>query len=41
LDATIVRGFLLPAALTLLGNQCWYLPRWLAWLPGRDSRSLA
>ena len=41
LDATIVRGILLPAALTLLGNRCWYLPRWLAWLPGRDSRSLA
>jgi putative drug exporter of the RND superfamily len=41
LDATIVRGILLPAAMTLLGNRCWYLPRWLSWLPGRASRSLA
>jgi len=35
LDATIVRGVLLPAAMALLGNRCWYLPRWLSWLPGR------
>jgi hypothetical protein len=34
LDATIVRGVLLPAAMTLLGDRCWYLPRWLSWLPG-------
>jgi len=26
LDATIVRGVLLPAAMTLLGDRCWYLP---------------
>ena len=26
LDATIVRGILLPAAMTLLGDRCWYLP---------------
>jgi putative drug exporter of the RND superfamily len=38
LDATIVRGILMPAAMTLLGNRCWYLPRWLSWLPGRASR---
>jgi putative drug exporter of the RND superfamily len=37
LDATIVRGVLLPAAMTLLGDRCWYLPRWLSWLPGRAS----
>jgi hypothetical protein len=37
LDATIVRGVLLPAAMTLLGDRCWYLPRWLSWLPGRTS----
>jgi putative drug exporter of the RND superfamily len=36
LDATIVRGVLLPAAMTLLGDRCWYLPRWLSWLPGRS-----
>jgi RND superfamily putative drug exporter len=35
LDATIVRGVLLPAAMTLLGDRCWYLPRWLSRLPGR------
>ncbi|HXW46207.1 MAG TPA: MMPL family transporter [Streptosporangiaceae bacterium] len=41
LDATIVRGVLVPAAMTLLGNRCWYLPRWLSWLPSRDSGSPA
>jgi uncharacterized membrane protein YdfJ with MMPL/SSD domain len=41
LDATIVRGILVPAAMTLLGNRCWYLPRWLSWLPGQASRSTA
>jgi RND superfamily putative drug exporter len=35
IDATIVRGVLLPAAMALLGDRCWYLPRWLSWLPGR------
>ena len=35
IDATVVRGILLPAAMALLGERCWYLPRWLAWLPGR------
>jgi putative drug exporter of the RND superfamily len=34
IDATVVRGILLPAALALLGDRSWYLPRWLAWLPG-------
>jgi uncharacterized membrane protein YdfJ with MMPL/SSD domain len=29
LDATIVRGLLLPAVMRLLGEQNWYLPRWL------------
>ena len=33
-DATIVRGVLLPSAMTLLGPGNWYLPRWLQWLPG-------
>ena len=33
LDATIVRAVLLPAAMTLLGEWNWYLPRWLEWLP--------
>jgi RND superfamily putative drug exporter len=35
IDATVVRGVLLPACLSLLGERSWYLPRWLAWLPGR------
>jgi len=34
LDATTVRGILLPAGLALLGDRAWYLPRWLTWLPG-------
>ena len=33
LDATIVRAVLLPAAMKLLGDWNWYLPRSLAWLP--------
>jgi uncharacterized membrane protein YdfJ with MMPL/SSD domain len=33
LDATIVRGVLVPAAMKLLGRRNWYLPRWLSWLP--------
>jgi putative drug exporter of the RND superfamily len=33
LDATVVRGVLLPSAMALLGDRNWYLPRWLAWLP--------
>jgi RND superfamily putative drug exporter len=35
IDATVVRGVLLPAAMSLLGDRCWYLPRWMSWLPGR------
>jgi RND superfamily putative drug exporter len=35
-DATIVRGVLLPAAMALLGDRAWQLPRWLRWLPGRS-----
>jgi len=33
IDATIIRGILLPAAMKLLGDWNWYLPRWLEWLP--------
>jgi RND superfamily putative drug exporter len=29
IDATVVRGILLPAGLALLGDRTWYLPRWL------------
>jgi uncharacterized membrane protein YdfJ with MMPL/SSD domain len=33
IDATLIRGVLLPAAMKLLGEWNWYLPRWLEWLP--------
>jgi len=33
IDATIVRGVLLPASMKLLGDWNWYLPTWLEWLP--------
>jgi RND superfamily putative drug exporter len=33
IDATIVRAVLLPAAMALLGDRNWYLPRKLTWLP--------
>jgi RND superfamily putative drug exporter len=33
LDATLVRLLLIPAAMRLLGERNWYLPRWLTWLP--------
>jgi putative drug exporter of the RND superfamily len=35
LDATLVRGLLLPATMKLLGERNWYLPSWLQWLPRR------
>ncbi|HVQ59670.1 MAG TPA: MMPL family transporter [Solirubrobacterales bacterium] len=41
IDATIIRGVLLPATMKLLGDWNWYLPKWLQWLPqkGREPRS--
>jgi putative drug exporter of the RND superfamily len=33
IDATVVRTIIVPAALELLGDWNWYLPRWLEWLP--------
>lgn len=33
IDATIIRGVLLPAAMALLGERNWYFPTWLRWLP--------
>lgn len=33
IDATIVRGVLLPSVMKLLGDWNWYLPKWLEWLP--------
>ena len=40
LDATVIRGVLLPASMKLLGDWNWYLPRWLNWLPATDRRHL-
>jgi putative drug exporter of the RND superfamily len=33
IDATIVRGVLLPSAMKLLGDRNWWLPERLGWLP--------
>ena len=33
IDATVVRGVLLPAAMSLLGERNWYMP---GWLPGKQ-----
>ncbi|GAA5045408.1 MMPL family transporter [Streptomyces similanensis] len=33
IDATVIRGVLLPAVMSLLGERNWYLPRWLHRLP--------
>jgi uncharacterized membrane protein YdfJ with MMPL/SSD domain len=29
IDATVVRGILVPAGMALLGDRSWYAPRWL------------
>ena len=33
IDATVVRGVLLPASMKVLGDWNWYLPAWLEWMP--------
>ncbi|MCZ2829017.1 MMPL family transporter [Modestobacter sp. VKM Ac-2986] len=35
-DAFVVRMVVVPAALALLGERAWWLPRWLRWLPRLD-----
>ncbi len=40
-DATIIRGVLLPASMKLLGDWNWYLPRWLQWIPELDHEASA
>ncbi len=37
LDATVVRGVLLPSVLSLLGDRSWYLPRWLSFVDRRPA----
>jgi RND superfamily putative drug exporter len=41
IDATIVRGLLVPAAMSLLGERNWYLPRWLGRIVGQDDADRA
>ena len=41
IDATIIRGVLLPATMKLLGDWNWYLPRSLGWLPRVVARARA
>jgi uncharacterized membrane protein YdfJ with MMPL/SSD domain len=33
IDATIIRGVLLPSVMKLLGDRNWWLPSRLGWLP--------
>ena len=37
IDATVIRGVLLPSVMKMLGEWNWYLPRWLEWLPRFDA----
>jgi RND superfamily putative drug exporter len=39
IDATIIRGVLLPATMKLLGARNWYLPKGLHWLPKFEHES--
>jgi uncharacterized membrane protein YdfJ with MMPL/SSD domain len=41
LDATVVRGVLLPSVLAALGDRTWYLPGWLSFLGDRTSSESA
>ena len=36
IDAIVVRMLIIPAALSILGDVAWKLPRWLEWLPSFD-----
>ena len=40
-DAFVVRMVLVPAAMALLGERSWWLPRWLRWLPELDVEGTA
>jgi uncharacterized membrane protein YdfJ with MMPL/SSD domain len=41
IDATIIRGVLLPATMKLLGDWNWYLPRWVPVTPRVPALSAA
>jgi RND superfamily putative drug exporter len=36
IDATVIRGIVLPSILGLLDKRSWYLPSWLEWIPHAD-----
>jgi len=36
-DATVIRGVLLPSVMALLGDRNWYLPRWLSGFTARGA----
>ena len=36
LDATVVRMFLVPSVMKLLGDECWWAPRWMKRLQNRS-----
>ncbi|MFD7659994.1 MMPL family transporter [Actinosynnema sp. NPDC059797] len=40
-DAFVVRMVIVPAALALLGEKAWWLPKWLRWLPVLDVEGAA
>jgi RND superfamily putative drug exporter len=41
IDATIIRGVLLPASMKMLGKWNWWMPRSLSWVPsiGHEGRT--
>lgn len=42
IDATVVRMILVSAAMSLLGDAAWWIPRWLDWvLPALELEGLA
>ena len=41
IDATVIRGVLLPATMKLLGEGNWYMPTWLEWVPRLTPESSA
>jgi RND superfamily putative drug exporter len=41
IDATLIRGVLLPASMKLLGDRNWWLPRSLGWIPQIDHEGTA
>ena len=39
IDATLIRGVLVPSTMKVLGKWNWFLPRWLEWLPSLAAES--